>query len=60
MKKVTITAYPYARQTAEFEIPENLDDHEEAEYIREHWKEIKFGKPELDYRGTDFDVYPCD
>lgn len=56
MKQYTITAYPYAKQTGIISVPANLGDDNIDEYIIEHWADIDFNKPELDYAGTDFDV----
>ena len=27
-----------------------------VDYINEHFDDIKFGEPDLDYRGTDYDI----
>lgn len=56
METIGVTAYPYARQYGEIQVPEGLDEKEKMEYIKEHWNEIKFGEPDLDYCGTDFDI----
>ena len=51
-KNLTITAYPYAVQYGVLiGAPDDVDE----DYIREHWNSIKWGKPELDYFGTDFE-----
>lgn len=55
MKKVRVTAYPYAVQFGEIEIPDNIPDDQADEYLREHWDSITFGDPDLDYGGTDFE-----
>ena len=54
-KTVSVTAYPYAVQNGEIDIPNNISSEKIQEYIRDHWNEIRFGDPELDYRGTDFE-----
>lgn len=56
METVGVVAYPYARQYGEIQVPEGLSEEEKTEYIKEHWDEIKFGEPDLDYCGTDFDI----
>lgn len=56
METVKIVAYPYARQSGEIQIPEGLSKEEKVQYIKEHWNEIRFSAPELDYCGTDFDL----
>ena len=54
MAKRTITAYPYATVFGEIEIPEGVDD--VKKYVVDHWDDIEFGEPDLDYGGTDFEV----
>lgn len=56
METVKVVAYPYARQSGKIQIPEGLSEKDKAEYVKEHWNEIEFSAPELDYRGTDFDI----
>ena len=56
MKQYRITAYPYATQTGTIGVPANLGDDDINEYIIEHWNDINFDEPELDYAGTDFDI----
>ena len=51
--KAHITAYPYATQHGDIEIPDGVDM---SKYIVEHWDAIDFDKPDLDYCGTDFDI----
>ena len=51
---VTVTAYPYATQYGKIEIPEGVEDI--RSYVSEHWDEIKFNEPDLDYAGADFEV----
>jgi len=54
MNKIYVTAYPYARQTGSVLVPESVDSVEDLRaYIMEHFDEIDFGEPELDYAGTD-------
>lgn len=54
--KAAITAYPYAIQYGTLEMPDDIERDFREEYITEHWSEIKFGEPELDYAGTDMEV----
>jgi len=54
--KAVITAYPYAIQNGTLEIPDDIERDFREEYITEHWSEIKFGEPELDYADTDMEV----
>ena len=60
-KKYDIQFFPCASQHAEIDIPSEISDASEIrDYIKEHWSDLKFDGPELDYRGTDFDVYSED
>lgn len=52
----TITALPFATQYGTIEVPDGLSEEEERSYIEEHWGEIDFEEPELDYVGADFEV----
>lgn len=60
MKKVCVRAYPYATQEAEFMVPAGLSPEEEHAFIEEHFKDIRFGAPDLDYKGTDFEYFDAD
>lgn len=53
MSRYLITAFPYAIQYGHIEIPDEVDS--PWDYIEEHWDEIDFGEPHLDYCGTDFE-----
>lgn len=53
--KVSVTAYPYAVQFGEIDIPEGISTDEIYDYLTEHWDEIEFGEADLDYAGTDFE-----
>jgi len=57
MAKVIVVAYPYATVCAEFDVPDGLDEEKTHEYVKNHWNNVPFGKPDLDFAGTDFDVY---
>ena len=50
----TVTAYPYATVWGEIDIPDDIEDVQQ--YVKDHWDEIEFGEPDLDYAGTDFEV----
>ena len=54
MKTVQVTAYPFATQYGRIDVPEDVD---ERSYVKEHWGEIEFDEPELDYSGTEFEVW---
>ena len=55
MKKVNVTAYPYAVQYGTIEVPEELTLDELEDYVSEHFDEVDFDAPELDYQGTDLE-----
>ena len=59
-KTVCVRAYPYATQEAEFLVPAGLSPEEEHAFIEEHFDEIRFGAPDLDYKGTDFEYFDAD
>lgn len=52
--KYSIVAYPYARQYGVIEVPDHIPEEDIDVYIAEHWGEIKFEEPDLDYTDTDF------
>jgi len=54
--KATIRAYPYAIQYGVLEMPDDIEEDMRDEYINEHWNEIKFDEPELDYADTDMEI----
>lgn len=54
--KLSITSYPYAVQNGTIEVPDGLSEEELMFYVEEHWDEISFSQPELDYCGTDFQI----
>ena len=56
MKTIFVTAYPYATQFGKILIPDDIDDKDVRDYLSEHFDEIKFEEPELDYCGCDFEV----
>lgn len=59
MKGFFITAYPYAIQNGYIEVPDSEAD-DPYNYINEHFRDIDFEEPELDYRGTDFEIEPAE
>lgn len=57
--KYVVTAHPYVVQYGTIDVPENVpaNDYEKlADYIDEHWNEIEFSEPDLDYADTDFEI----
>ena len=56
MKKVTVTAYPFATQYGRIEVPDNLEGEELREFLRDNWDNIAFAKVNLDYAGCEFEV----
>jgi hypothetical protein len=56
-KLIHVTAYPYAVVNGTIKVPADVKDVQE--YVEEHFDSIKFGKPELDFKGTDFDTSEC-
>ena len=56
MKVLEITATPYATQYGTIEVPDDLPEEDYKKYVTEHFDDIKFGEPDLDYAGTDLDI----
>jgi len=56
MKTLFITAYPFAIQTGYLEVPDEMSSGQYDEYVREHWGEIEFLSPDLDYANAEVDV----
>ena len=54
MKQVTVTAYPYATACGTLDIPDEVTD--VRSYVSDHWNDIKFEAPDLDFCGTDYEV----
>lgn len=54
--KAIIRAYPYAIQHGVLEMPDDIEEDMREEYINEHWNEIRFDEPELDYADTDMEI----
>lgn len=55
---VTVEVHPYATQWGEIVVPEEYQTPDEIEqYISEYFDDIKFGTPDLDYEGTDFEFF---
>lgn len=57
MKTLYITAYPYATIEGCIDVPDEITRKDFLKYVNEHFDEIEFGDAQLDYAGTDFDVY---
>ena len=55
-RTLNVTAYPYAVMYGTIEVPANVPDNELDAYVCEHFNEVKFGEPQLDFAGTDFDI----
>lgn len=53
--KVLVTAYPYVTQYGTIDIPDDWMGNEKK-YVINHWGDIEFEEPELDYGGTDFEL----
>lgn len=51
-----VTAYPYATTSGEIDVPEGLTEEAEYTYIMNHFDDIKFGEPDLDFAGTEFHI----
>lgn len=63
MKRYSVTAFPYATQDGSIWVPEEIVKKGEKhvrEYISDNWNDIDFSDPDLDYAGTDFDIYTND
>lgn len=59
MKRFLITAHPYVTQFGSIDVPDEIADSDDKDdvsnYINEHFYDIDFDKPMLDYFGTDFE-----
>lgn len=56
MKTLGITASPYATQYGTIEVPDDLSEDQYQSYVSDHFDEIKFNAPDLDYAGTDLEI----
>lgn len=55
---VEVAYYPFATQHGKIVVPNEFKTQTEVEtYIQDHFTDIEFAKPELDYAGTDFEYY---
>ena len=54
--KVSVEAYPYACVHGEIDVPDDMEEYKIKQYVFEHWENIEFGEPDLDYAGTDFEI----
>ena len=58
IREIRVKAYPYASTEGTIQVPSNLTNQKEIEeYVTLHFDDIVFGEPQLDYKGTDFDIY---
>ena len=57
MRDKNVVAFPYATVCGTIRIPENMPAEKEQEYIEEHFGEIKFNEPTLDFAGAYFEFY---
>jgi len=53
--KYWVQAHPFANQDGSINVPVDIPADEVENYIRENFGYIKFGEPDLDYRGTEFE-----
>ena len=54
MYRVDVVAYPYATVWGRINVPDDVE--EIYDYVREHWDEIDFEEPDLDFCGIDYEV----
>ncbi len=55
-RTLNVTAYPCAVVSGTIEIPADVPDDELDAYVSEHFDEVDFGEPQLDFADTDFDI----
>ena len=51
---IYVTAFPYAIQNGTVEVPDDIPKEDIRDYLEDHWDDIMFDSPDLDYSGTDF------
>lgn len=57
MRLIQVVAYPYATTIGTIQVPSNLTNQEKVrKYVSDNFDKVVFEEPELDFRGTDFDV----
>jgi len=56
MKQYHVVAYPYATVEGSISVPDEIEDDDVYDYIREHIDDVSFGEVSLDYAGTDLDI----
>jgi hypothetical protein len=57
-RDITVQAYPYAMTMGKIQVPSDITGQEAiTKYVFEHFDEVRFDPPVLDYKLTDFDVY---
>ena len=54
-KRYWVTAHPYANQDGSINVPVDVPSDEVEDWILEHWDDIEFDEPNLEYAGTDFE-----
>lgn len=52
--KVSVTVFPMAVQHGTISVPDDVKNKDVRKYLQDHWEEIVFDCPELDYNGADF------
>lgn len=50
-----VQAHPYANQDGSIDVPVDIPADKVEDYIQEKFSDIEFGKPDLDYKGTEFE-----
>ena len=54
-KRYWVAVQPYASQNGTIMVPADIPADEVDTYISEHFGEIEFGEPQLDYKGIDYE-----
>ncbi len=55
-RTLNVTAYPCAVVSGTIEIPADVPDDKLDAYVSEHFDDVDFGEPQLDFADTDFDI----
>ncbi len=56
MKTLFVRALPFATQSGSIEVPDNLPKEQYDEYVQQHFNDISFDEPDLDYCGIDIEI----
>lgn len=56
MKTYYVVASPYATVEGSISVPDEIEEDDVYDYIREHIDDVSFGEANLDYAGTDLDI----